>query len=95
MSSPPSPSPRFALALRLAKLSSLAFFAAGLGIGSALIAAAFVPIPWDDLACPVVGATISVLAWKFLAYVFRILDATKPRKPKTPTSSGPGADEGS
>ena len=62
-----------------------------MGIGSTLVPAAFVPIPWDDLARPIVGATISVRAWKFLAYVFRILDAARPRKSKALTSSEPGA----
>ena len=81
MSLPPAPAPRFALARRLAKLVSLMMFSGCLGIGSALVSAAVVPVPRDDIACPFVGATVSVLAWKFLAHVFRTLDVPTPRKP--------------
>jgi TRAP-type C4-dicarboxylate transport system permease small subunit len=55
-------------------------FSGCLGTGSALIIAAVVPLPWHYLACPVVGATMFVLAWKFLAHLYRALDAAKPGK---------------
>jgi len=67
--------------LALSKILSLVLFGGGIGVAFALIASPLIPSPWDDLVCPLVGATAALLAWKFRAYVFRTLDAGKPRFP--------------
>jgi hypothetical protein len=79
---PPETPERFATALRLTKAASLAFFSAGMAMAVAGVAAILVPESWKDLAYAAVGATTMLGAWKLLDYLFRTLEATKPRPKK-------------